>query len=104
MKNLTYLFLAQNDFVAGNVPTWLGGLTQLEELCLKSTQLEGPIPDFLGTQLSNLILLDLDNNKLTGTIPESIGNLQDLHILLLNRNNLTSVIPTNFRNLQSLSK
>jgi len=104
LKNLTYLFLAQNDFAPGDIPSWLQEFTMLEELSLKSTQREGAIPDFLGSSLSNLILLDLDANRLTGTIPESLGTLKDLVILLLNRNNLTSVIPTSFRNLQSLGE
>jgi len=102
MQNLSYMFLAENDFTPGPIPTWMEGMSILEELSLKSTQRTGPIPDFLGNSLSKLILLDLDENKLTGTIPASLGSLEDLHILLLNRNNLTSTIPATFANLQSL--
>jgi hypothetical protein len=102
MQNLTYLFLAQNQFSQNNVPYWIEGLKQLEELSLKSTQRTGPIPDFLG-DLKQLILLDLDDNSLMGTIPTKLGLLENLHILLLNRNNLTSTIPTTFSNLKSLS-
>ena len=101
---MTYLFLAQNDFVSGPIPEWVAGLTNLEELSLKSTQRTGTIPASLGTANSKLILLDLDANLLEGAIPDSLGNLDDLHILLLNRNNLTSTIPATFANLRSLSK
>lgn len=101
MSDLSYLFLAQNEFNPGPIPGFFSQLANLEELSLKSTQRTGPIPEFLGT-LSNLVLLDLDENNLTGTIPSNLGDLSDLHILLLNRNNLTSTIPTTFRNLRSL--
>ncbi|CAB9511528.1 serine threonine-protein kinase BRI1-like [Seminavis robusta] len=101
MSNLTYLFLAQNDFEVNSIPSWIEGLTKLQELSLKSTQRTGPIPSFLG-DLTSLILLDLDNNNLVGTIPASLGDLWVLRILLLNRNNLTSVIPDTFANLMSL--
>jgi len=104
LKNITYLFLAQNDFVPGTIPSWLETLPILEELSLKDTQRTGTIPEFFGTANSNLILLDLDKNRLTGSIPNTLGNLEDLHILLLNRNNLTSTIPASFANLQSLSE
>ena len=39
--------------------------------------LVGPIPSQLLT-LSNLVMLDLQDNDLTGTIPSTIGELTDL--------------------------
>lgn len=58
MTALTYLFLADNEFIKGEIPDY-GDLMFLRELSLKSTGRTGPIPAFLAN-LENLILLDLD--------------------------------------------
>lgn len=103
MLSLMYLFLAQNDFSPGPIPSWISGLTVLRELSLKTTRRTGIIPVDLGN-LQQLILLDLDNNNLEGEIPASFGSLGGLNILTLNRNNLTGTIPDSFADLNSLSK
>jgi len=43
--------------------------------------------------LTNLTELGLENNQLTGGIPNGIGNLTNLINLILNDNQLTGVIP-----------
>lgn len=48
-----------------------------ESLGLHNNGLEGTIPSRL-TALTDLALLYLDNNRLTGNIPESIGNLSNI--------------------------
>jgi len=104
MTRLNYLFLSENDyFTPGPIPTTLGALSNLEELSLKGTLREGPIPEFLGTNLTNLILLDLDNNDLNDTIPANLGDLTDLQFLLLNRNpDLSGQVPASFSQLSAL--
>jgi hypothetical protein len=47
--------------------------------------------------------LDLDANKLTGTIPTWIGLLTSLDHLLLNRNELTGTLPTTLSNMRHLT-
>ena len=58
ITTLTYLFLADNNFIKGDIPDY-GDLIFLRELSLKSTGRTGPIPGFLA-DLGNLVLLDLD--------------------------------------------
>eukprot|EP01083_Nonionella_stella_P027909 76868_1 len=48
--------------------------------------------------------IDLSSNGLVGTIPDSIGQLTDLHGLHLSHNNLRGTIPFSFRNLTKLTK
>jgi Leucine-rich repeat (LRR) protein len=104
LTNLTYLFLAQNDFSPSPIPSWIFELKDLQELSLKSTDRTGTIPNGIGDNLQNLILLDLDDNSLEGSIPIDLGGLASLEVLTLNRNNLISEIPASFASMTSLSK
>lgn len=91
LTNLENLFLAQNPLAETKLEQWLPKLTSLKEVSLKNTQAKGPIPDL--TNLTDLVLLDLDQNQLTSSIPASLGELTKLRFLLLNRNALTGEIP-----------
>lgn len=46
----------------------------------------------------------LQNNALQGTIPASLGNLQELEVLYLERNPLTGVIPKSVNQLPKLKR
>ena len=63
--------------------------------------LRGTIPEALG-QLDNLEYLSLYRNELTGTIPEALGNLNNLKYLSLDSNKLTGTIPETLGNLNNL--
>lgn len=102
LKQLEYLYAAQNPFKASGIPTFLTSLTSLKELSLKNTQLVDTIPDFFGS-MSTLTLLDLDHNRLTGTVPASLSNATSLEAILLNRNQLEGTIPAAFASLDKLS-
>jgi hypothetical protein len=101
MINLDYFFANANDFTPGIIPDSFAELFKLEELGLKSTNRLGEIPAFLG-DLTDLILLDLDKNMLYGPLPTELAQLSDLEFLLLNRNQLSGDIPTEFAALTSL--
>ncbi|KAL7609813.1 probably inactive leucine-rich repeat receptor-like protein kinase IMK2 [Lactuca sativa] len=68
-------------------------LTELTQLILYPGIVTGFIPSQLGRRLKNLRVVSLTNNRLTGTIPETISELQNLHTLDLSHNKLTGVIP-----------
>lgn len=66
----------------------------------------GTIPRNLGTGLGNLVKLDLTQNKLVGSIPDTIGTLTSLVHLEIAENQLSGTIPkalANLVNLQYLS-
>ncbi len=79
----------------------MGNLTNLTLLELGSNDLTGTIPTELGN-LTNLIYLYLGSNDLTGTIPTELGNLTNLTNLDLESNDLTGTIPTELGNLTNL--
>lgn len=103
LTNLKYLFLAENRFTAGPIPSWISNLPNLQDLSLRETGLTGSIPSFL-TSMSNLILLDVQKNSLVGTIPpKRVGSgVSKLRFILLNRNQLTGTIPYEFSRLSTL--
>ena len=68
-----------------------GSVTAVE---LEGRQLTGPIPASLGN-LENLERLVLADNQLTGSIPETFTNLTNLKYLDLSHNQLTGAVPGN---------
>lgn len=67
-----------------------GKITKIE---LSGKGLSGTLPESIG-DLKDLTVLDLSNNSLSGTIPESIGNLTNLTTLDLSSNNFSSYKPS----------
>ncbi|NEQ37432.1 MAG: DUF4347 domain-containing protein [Okeania sp. SIO3I5] len=74
---------------------------RVTRLRLGVNRLTGEIPEQLGN-LSNLQDLRLAGNKLTGEIPEQLGNLSNLEQLNLRNNELTGEIPEQLGNLSNL--
>lgn len=101
MGTLESLNLSNNSF-SGNIPD-LQDCAGLLELTLADNKFDGSIPDWIGSTLSMLTLLDLHGNALTGAIPSSIGNLHNATMLFLNRNKLNSTVPTELASLSKLS-
>ncbi|KAL1085133.1 hypothetical protein V6Z11_D08G029200, partial [Gossypium hirsutum] len=123
-SNLEQLDLS-NNMISGGISKWeaegweglrwldlsLNFLTALEQmpgnnldyLNLHSNLLQGPI---LSTCLicnwSSLVLLDLSENSLSGTIPDCLGNLSYLETLDLEMNNFIGKIPNSFVNNSEL--
>ncbi|KAF2950720.1 hypothetical protein DAI22_01g207764 [Oryza sativa Japonica Group] len=87
---LNTLDLSGNNFI-GILPP-LNNLQQLQILNLNNNYLTGVIPDSL-TNCSSLIQLDLSSNLLVGEIPPNIGSLSNLEYISLKSNQLEGRIP-----------
>ena len=79
--------------LSGEIPAWLGSLSNLSDLILGGNDLSGEIPAELGS-LSNLESLSLQENALSGEIPPELGNLSNLTYLYLSDNELSGCVPS----------
>jgi len=72
-------------------------LTNLSVLYLDRNQLSGDIPVEL-ENLTHLFELNLSNNQLSGSIPSTLGNLRSLEYLSLESNQLSGNLPSELGN------
>uniref|UniRef100_A0A0A8ZFW8 Uncharacterized protein n=1 Tax=Arundo donax TaxID=35708 RepID=A0A0A8ZFW8_ARUDO len=59
-----------------------------------SNNIEGNLPSSIGSLPSELDTMWLSLNKISGTIPQEIGNLKSLTVLLMHDNLFTGNIPS----------
>ncbi|KAL8487528.1 hypothetical protein ACS0TY_024001 [Phlomoides rotata] len=81
-------------------PNTLSQLTQLRVLSLQNNSLTGPIPDLAG--LANLKVLFLSSNYFSGSVPPSVSTLHRLKTLDLSYNMLSGSIPPSLNGLDRL--
>ncbi|KAK4399093.1 protein STRUBBELIG-RECEPTOR FAMILY 1 [Sesamum angolense] len=80
-----------NNHIGGSIPTDLP--TTLRSLSLNNNQLTGPIPDAF-EPLKDLINMDLSGNSLTSQLPSSMGNLSSLTTLRAGNPFNTTILPS----------
>ncbi|XP_051137637.1 receptor-like protein EIX2 [Andrographis paniculata] len=108
LRNLVDLNLARNNL--GHASVWISkfmsGKCHLESLNLENNyfygEISGAFSNISGCSSQNLRNLNLAINKLSGQIPESLGNLSRLRDLNMVLNKLVGPIPSSFENLKSL--
>ncbi|BBN18777.1 hypothetical protein MPTK1_8g05420 [Marchantia polymorpha subsp. ruderalis] len=87
--------------LSGPITTFIGDLTELDNLDLSNNNFDGAIPTEIGRLLS-LQVMALQVNNLTSSIPDSLGNLTRLKSLTLGNNSLTGGVPEALTKLTSL--
>ncbi|XP_047955696.1 probable leucine-rich repeat receptor-like serine/threonine-protein kinase At3g14840 [Salvia hispanica] len=70
----------------------LSPMKKLKTLILRSCNIVGTLPDYIG-DMTTLKLLDLSFNKLTGPIPESFISLSNTDYIYLTGNSLSGPLP-----------
>ncbi|KAL0743754.1 hypothetical protein Bca4012_085267 [Brassica carinata] len=101
MPKLSDLVMWANN-LTGEIPDDIcvdGG--NLETLILNNNLLSGSIPESI-SKCTNMIWISLSGNLLTGKIPVGIGKLEKLAILQLGNNSLTGNVPSELGNCKSL--
>ncbi|KAH7657409.1 Non-specific serine/threonine protein kinase protein, partial [Dioscorea alata] len=102
-SNLQILEFSDNLFNS-MLPSSIANLsTQLQWLSMENNQITGSIPEEMGRYI-NLTVLLMHDNLLTGSIPASIGRLQSLHRLSLSENRFSGEIPSSLGNLTQLNE
>ncbi|KAF3457169.1 hypothetical protein FNV43_RR01826 [Rhamnella rubrinervis] len=77
--------------LSGSLSPSIANMTALTNIWLGNNKLSGPIPDLSSLKL--LEILRLEDNKFTGEIHSSLGEIDRLHQLFLQNNYLTGQIP-----------
>ena len=96
MNKLSELYLYKNELI-GLIPSSLGHLTNLLYLDLNSNKINGSIPLEID-HMKNLDQLYLNDNDIFGPIPLTIGNLTNLQTFSLDRNKINVSIPGEIAN------
>ncbi|XP_047947073.1 probable LRR receptor-like serine/threonine-protein kinase At1g67720 [Salvia hispanica] len=87
--------------LAGLISPRISRLTALSSILLGNNSLIGTIPDL--SSLKALQNLHLQDNRLGGIIPPSLGTLQNLREVFLQNNNLTGQVPPNLTGKEELA-
>ncbi len=90
MTSLTKLYLSNNQ-LTGSIPAWLNGMSDMTDLWLWNNQLDGLVPDLSG--MTNLDIAKLQNNMLSGGVPDGTKLPPNASWILLQSNNLGGEIP-----------
>ncbi|XP_065847836.1 receptor protein kinase CLAVATA1 [Euphorbia lathyris] len=98
------IFNISNNVFVDNFPGEITlGMTQLEILDIYNNNLSGPLPVEL-MHLKNLKHLHLGGNYFSGSIPESYSEIQSLEYLGLNGNALSGKVPGSLAKLKNLRR
>ncbi|PON76401.1 LRR domain containing protein [Parasponia andersonii] len=106
LKNLEVLYLHSNDLVSGSNNTSLSFLTaltncsHLKKLHLASCFFTGKLPDSVGGFSKVLYYFNIRDNSIAGNIPESIGNLSSLVTLNMWYKLLNGSLPASLGKLE----
>ena len=109
LTNLNEVTLSGN-LIHGTIPSEFTKLTALDTLDVSNNFLTGSLPSFIfDGQMSHLVYIDVSQNYLTGSIaPSDVfllnETLPNLEILFADSNKLVGTIPESIGNLERLKK
>ncbi|KAF8054888.1 hypothetical protein N665_1309s0007 [Sinapis alba] len=98
MPNLQSIKLDHNPDLRGELPVFPVN-NSMQVLSLLETSFSGTIPDSIGN-LEDLVSLTLAESSFSGRIPSSLGELSNLSSLLLGSNGFIGEVPSSIGNLK----
>lgn len=104
LQNLTQLDLGANLFESVDWTSLSSKInsTKLVAIYLDNNRIHGILPSSIGNLPGSLQTLYMTNNRIAGTIPSEIGNLNNLTLLHLAENLISGDIPETLSNLVNL--
>jgi hypothetical protein len=97
ITGLSNLYLNGSDF-SGQLPSCLLN-GQLNSLYIDNNMFSGPLPHRLSASLYEL---SAQNNRMTGTLPEALGNMSQATLISLGLNCFSGSVPSTLGSLSSL--
>ncbi|XP_071722095.1 uncharacterized protein [Rutidosis leptorrhynchoides] len=92
----------QRNILTGALPEF-AATPHLDHMEINGNEISGPIPSSLGN-CNNISWIDLSSNRITGMIPSELGNLGNLMYLNLSHNRLQGSLPLELSNCSQLDK
>ncbi|KAF7831357.1 LRR receptor-like kinase [Senna tora] len=102
-RRISSVDLSGNQF-EGEIPIAFLKLQNLKSLNLNHNRLNGTIPDWESGEGNMLAYLDLSNNLLSGALPDCWGKWKQLAVLYMGSNKLTGEIPASMGTLSNLNR
>jgi hypothetical protein len=91
----------ENNGLSGSLIDEIGSLENLRFFILEQGKIGGNIPETIGNL--PLMIVDLDYNELDGPIPQSLYNVKTLQQLDLNDNQMTGTLSANVANWEKMT-
>ncbi|CAM8888925.1 unnamed protein product [Rhodiola kirilowii] len=110
--------------LSGTIPVSIGQLDRLQVFSVSHNQITGIVPDelckipslqmldlsynavngsFPFSDFSSLTLLNVEGNRLSGQVLETVGNLRNLTVLNLKKNQFSGQVPSSLGNISMIS-
>jgi hypothetical protein len=98
---LVNIDLGKNDLEGSLIPE-IFGFVELQSLFLDgNSKISGTIPEEIG-QMTKLKFLDIDDSEVTGPLPDAIYSLSNMLVIDLNANQVTGTLSASIGNLTNL--
>lgn len=101
-KNLRHIDLSFNE-LSGEIPIEIWNLPKISDIIMWANNLTGEIPEGICVNGGNLQMLILNDNMISGNLPNSISNCTDMIWISLMNNRLSGTIPPGIGNLANLA-
>ncbi|KAL8130397.1 hypothetical protein V2J09_019552 [Rumex salicifolius] len=110
LSNMVWFDVTDNQ-LTGEIPvsnattSGLDKLTKAKHFHLGRNQLSGQVPSSLfSSSLKSLIHVVFDHNRLSGAIPDTLGEVENLEVIRMDKNQFNSSIPQSLSKLVNLTE